>query len=135
MRRMITDPGKILKCTFENVGRATRIYVPIKNVNELPISYDLIITTKTMIIHGFAWYSEINGEVYGGDDFEGFGDNKGRIIISTDLGSLVTPEHPYLELQMVYENDNIQEPPLNEYDRVYVTNVAHLEQGIIEVDL
>ena len=66
MRRMVPDTGKAIKCSFENVGRVTNIYVPIKNLDELPITFDLIITNgPNMIVPVIAFYSVPNDEVYG----------------------------------------------------------------------
>ena len=58
---MIPDPGKIIKCSFKNSGRYSVIYVPIKNVDELPITFDIILSNSaSAIVHMYAYHSKIN---------------------------------------------------------------------------
>ena len=132
MRRMIADPGKVLECTFENVGRTTQLHIPVNNLSELPITFDLIIPSLGLISHAFAWYSSINEEVHGGGCFLNPADFRGNIIFEAEVSSRTIPELPYLEMTMEFDNDNTQDPPITEDDRVFVTNITHLEQGIIE---
>lgn len=133
MRRMIPDPGKVIKCSFENEGRNSNIYVPIKNLDELPIKFDLILSNSVAIASVYAYYSEINGEVYGGGSFSQFGDGKGIIDIIVDPDSLIKTEFPYLKLVLNYIRGDIQSAPINVDALVFATNIVHLEKGVIDI--
>ena len=63
MKRMIPEPGKVTKCSFKNDGRNTIVYVPIKNLDELPIRFDLITSNPISIANVYAFYSNFNTEV------------------------------------------------------------------------
>ena len=92
----------------------------------------MIIPTLSLISRGIVWYSSINDEVHGGGCFLNPRDNRGNITYSPEASSLTIPELPYLELSMEFENDNINDPTITEDDRVFVTNITHLEQGVID---
>ena len=136
MKRMIPDPGKVIKCSHENDGRVSRVYIPINNLDELPITFDLIITSSTnMIAHLFVFYSNINGELRGEGSFVIPFDTigTGNINVAVDIESIVYPEKPFIGLELSYERGDIQSAPLTDNNLVFVTNVIHLEKGVIDI--
>ena len=134
MRRMIPDPEKLIKCSLKNVGRQSRIYVPFKNLDDLPVRFDLIIISGPAVITPIiAYYSKTDEQVYGGGTFTITNDGKGSIDVLTDPDSLINPEMPYLELDLNYLRGDIQTAPLMDEAPVFVTNVIHLEKGVIDI--
>lgn len=134
MRRMINDPGKIIKCSYENVGRESKIYVPVKNIDELPIRFDLIISNLSAIAPVFAYYSDSDGATYGGGSFSIPLDGKGNISACISPESIIWPETtmPYLILTLTYDRGDIQTAPIPNNSLVLITNVIHLEKGVID---
>ena len=133
MRRMIPSPRKVIECSFENDGRTSNVYVPLKSINDLPVSFDLILSDTRATAHIIAWFSPYNGETYAGASFVIPEDNNGNISITAEPGSLFDPGMPYLELYLSYEDGGIQTPPISVNNRVFVTNITPLEKGVIEI--
>lgn len=134
MRRMIPDPEKVIKCSWKNVGRNSIIYVPIKNVDELPITFDLITSNSVSSIGQiYAFYSDLNGEVYGGGSFLIPGDGKGDINVYVNADSLIRNEYPYLTIELSYVRGDVQSAPLTDNALVFVINIIHLEKGVIDI--
>ena len=125
MKRMNPDPGNLIECKHENIGRESIIYVPLKDINELHVTFDLIVPNRSMIIPVIAYYSYINGEVYGG----GAGlINQGNVFnVSCDVDSL-TSSNPFLTLRMEFVRGDIVDNVIGNEDKVFIRNVVHLSK-------
>ena len=125
MRRMEPDPGRLIECKHENSGRETIIYVPIKDRSELHVTFDLIIPNGAIIIPILAYYSYINGEVYGGGD--GLNSEGNAIDVTCDVDSLDS-YNPFLKLRMNYVRGDLSGNVTADDDKVFIRNIVHLSK-------
>ena len=128
MRRMTADLGRVYKCEHENYERNTIIYIPITDLSDLPVRFDIIIPAQNITAPLTVRYSEMNNEVYGAGHCIG---NNGNIIdIFTAVDSLISEEYPQLTLEMSYSRGDLTGNVIADGENIYITNIVHLSKDL-----
>ena len=128
MRRMIADLGRVIKCEHENIERITNIYIPITDLSDLPVKFDIIIPTQNITTTITVRYSELNGEVYGG--VHAIGNNGNIIDIYTAVDSLVSPDYSFLTLEMSYNRGDLTGNVIADEENMYITNIVRMSKDL-----
>ena len=130
MRRMLTDPGKITECSFKNLSNRSTVYVPNVKLEDLPISFEVLINDDNAAIASCTatiFYHSLDGEVKGGGIYL---TGEGNVAsLSTVPDSLVEAEaYPVLTLEIGHFRGDLTYPPIKEGARVYIRNIVHLSK-------
>ena len=130
MRRMNTDPGELIECSFESHGNVSTIYVPNIKLEDFPISFEILINDENAAIASCTatiFYDVLNGEVKGGGIYL---TAEGNVASLTSLpDSLIAAEdYPVLMLELVHFRNDITYAPIKEGARVYIRNIVHLSK-------
>ena len=135
MRRMLTDPGEIIECSFENLSNRSVVYVPNVKLEDLPISFEfLIITAENSTILSLRvtiLYKSNYGEVRGGGIFTTWEGNS--VILTANPDSLLYPEFPLLTMDVKYIRGDMTRPPIPDGAHVFIRNIVHLSKQMNEI--
>ena len=135
MRRMLTDPGEITECSFENISNRSVFYVPNIKLEDLPISFEIIITAQYSHILSFRatiLYKSNDGEVQGGGIFTTWEGNTVKLMVNPD--SLVYPEdYPELTMEAQYIRGDMTAPPIPDGAHVFIRDIVHLSKQMNEI--
>lgn len=136
MRRMLTDPGELIECSFENRSNGSVVYVPNLKLEDLPISFELLITTSTdstiLSLRVTIIYKSYDGEVRGGGTFTNWEGN--CVIITANPDSLIYPEsYPNLTMDFQYTRGDLNTPPIPDGSHVFIRDIVHLSKQMNEI--